>query len=71
MEESRIAAPIGIPLDRFIKSCQDEFPSATGAFSQLLRDIALSGKVVNREINKAGLMNIAGAIGRVHAMESN
>lgn len=63
MEESRIATPIGIPLDRFIKSCQDEFPSATGAFSQLLRDIALSGKVVNREINKAGLMNIAGAIG--------
>ncbi len=63
MEESRIAAPIGIPLDRFIKSNQDRFPTATGEFSQLLRDIALSGKVVNREINKAGLMNLAGSIG--------
>ncbi len=63
MEESRIALPIGSPLDRFIKNNQDDFKFATGELSQLLRDIALSGKVVNREINKAGLMNIAGAIG--------
>jgi fructose-1,6-bisphosphatase I len=63
MEESRIALPIGTALDRFIKSNQDFHPNATGAFSQLLRDIALSGKVVNREVNKAGLMNIGGAIG--------
>ena len=63
MEESRIALPIGTALDRYIKSNQDFHPNATGAFSQLLRDIALSGKVVNREVNKAGLMNIGGAIG--------
>ena len=63
MEESRIALSIGTPLDRFIKSNQDFHPKATGAFSQLMRDIALSGKVVNREVNKAGLMNIGGAIG--------
>ncbi len=63
MEESRIAAPIGTTLDRFIKSNQDQYPTATGEFSQLLRDIALSGKVVNREISKAGLMNIGGALG--------
>jgi len=63
MEESRIASHIGIPLDRYIKSNQDRYPTATGEFSQLLRDIALSGKVVNREINKAGLMNLAGGIG--------
>ena len=63
MEDSRIALPIGTPLDRFIKSHQDEFPFASGELSQLLRDIALSGKVVNREINKAGLMNLSGSIG--------
>jgi fructose-1,6-bisphosphatase I len=63
MEDSRIALPIGTPLDRFIKSHQDEFPFASGELSQLLRDIALSGKVVNREINKAGLMNLSGPIG--------
>jgi len=63
MEESRIATSIGTPLDRFIKSNQDFHPDATGGFSQLLRDIALSGKVVNREVNKAGLVNIIGGLG--------
>lgn len=63
MEHSRIALPIGTTLDRFIKSKQADFPYATGELSQILRDIALAGKVVNREINKAGLVNIAGAIG--------
>lgn len=63
MEDSRIALPIGTTLDRFIKKKQDEFQYATGELSQLLRDIALAGKVVNREINKAGLINISGAIG--------
>ncbi|HNP18242.1 MAG TPA: class 1 fructose-bisphosphatase [Fulvivirga sp.] len=63
MEDSRIAIPIGTTLDRFIKSKEEEFQYATGELSQLLRDIALAGKVVNREINKAGLINIVGAIG--------
>lgn len=63
MENSRIAAPIGTNLDRFINAKEQHFAYATGELSQLLRDIALAGKVVNREINKAGLINIAGAIG--------
>lgn len=63
MEDSRIALPIGTTLDRYIKKKQDEFQYATGELSQLLRDIALAGKVVNREINKAGLINIVGPIG--------
>jgi len=63
MEESRIAESIGTTLDRFIKNKQEDFKYASGELSQLLRDIALSGKVVNREINKAGLINIAGSIG--------
>ena len=67
MEDSRIALPIGTALDRFIKIHQDEFPFASGELSQLLRDIALSGKVVNREINKAGLMNLSGSIGTQNA----
>ena len=63
MEESRIALPIGTTLDRFIKKKQDEFPYASGELSQLLRDIALAGKVVNREINIAGLVDIMGSTG--------
>lgn len=63
MEESRIAAPIGSALDRFIKSKQDQFAYASGELSQLLRDIALASKVVNREVNKAGLIDIMGSMG--------
>src|SRR6478735_6206820 len=63
MEESRIAQPIGSALDRFIKSNQEQFAYASGELSQLLRDIALASKVVNREVNKAGLIDIMGAMG--------
>jgi fructose-1,6-bisphosphatase I len=63
MEESRIASPMGTALDRFIKSNQDQFQYASGELSQLLRDIALAAKVVNREVNKAGLIDIMGQMG--------
>lgn len=63
MEKSRIDLPIGITLDRFIKSNQSQYPNAAGELSQLLRDIALASKVVNREINKAGLIDIMGNAG--------
>jgi len=71
MEESRIALPIGSTLDRFIKSKQDDFQYASGELSQLLRDIALSAKIVNREINKAGLINIVGAVGTQNVQGEN
>lgn len=63
MESSRIAQSIGTALDRFIKNNQDEFAYASGELSQILRDIALASKVVNREINKAGLIDIMGGAG--------
>lgn len=63
IERSRIAQPIGTALDRFIKRNQDQFQYASGELSQLLRDIALAAKVVNREVNKAGLIDIMGAMG--------
>jgi fructose-1,6-bisphosphatase I len=66
VEESRIAQPIGSALDRFIKSNQDQFAYASGELSQLLRDIALASKVVNREVNKAGLIDIMGAVGSIN-----
>lgn len=63
IETSRIAHSIGTALDRFIKNNQDQFQYASGELSQLLRDIALASKVVNREVNKAGLIDIMGAVG--------
>jgi len=62
-ESSRIAQPIGTALDRFIKNNQDQFQYASGELSQLLRDIALASKVVNREVNKAGLIDLMGGVG--------
>ncbi len=62
-EASRIADSIGFALDRFIKNNQDQFQYASGELSQLLRDIALASKVVNREVNKAGLIDIMGPMG--------
>lgn len=63
IESSRIAHSIGTALDRFIKNNQNQFQFASGELSQLLRDIALASKVVNREVNKAGLIDIMGAVG--------
>jgi fructose-1,6-bisphosphatase I len=62
-EASRIADSIGFALDRFIKNNQDQFQYASGELSQLLRDIALASKVVNREVNKAGLIDLMGPVG--------
>jgi fructose-1,6-bisphosphatase I len=41
-------------------------PGATGEFSGLLNDIALAAKVVSREVNKAGLVDILGLTGGVN-----
>ncbi|MBC6609518.1 class 1 fructose-bisphosphatase [Hymenobacter sp. BT507] len=59
----KLALPVGTTLDRFIMRKQEDFPYATGELSQLLRDIALAAKIVNREINRSGLIDIAGAYG--------
>ncbi|MES2520253.1 MAG: class 1 fructose-bisphosphatase [Bacteroidota bacterium] len=63
-QDNTLALPVGITLDRFIMRQQEAFPYATGELSQLLRDIALASKIINREINRAGLIDITGALGR-------
>ena len=50
-------------LDEFIIDRQDDFPFAGGDLSRLLRDVGFASKIVNREVNKAGLVDIAGAAG--------
>ena len=44
-----------ITLGEFIIEKQHEFPEASGELTLLLGAIRLAAKVVNREINKAGL----------------
>lgn len=55
-----------ITLEQFIIEQEHEFPHATGKFSQLIRDLGLAGKLVNREVNKAGLVDILGFTGETN-----
>lgn len=50
-------------LGQFIIEKQADFPYAKGELSRLLRDIGIASKIVNREVNKAGLVDILGDIG--------
>ncbi len=50
-------------LGQFIIEKQADFPYAKGELSRLLRDIGIASKIVNREVNKAGLMDILGNAG--------
>ena len=52
-----------ITLNEFIIHHQAEFPEATGNFSCLLHHIGIAAKKVNREVNKAGLVDILGRSG--------
>ena len=47
-------------LGQFIIEKQADFPYAKGELSRLLRDIGIAAKIVNREVNKAGLADILG-----------
>jgi fructose-1,6-bisphosphatase I len=50
-------------LGQFIIERQADFPYAKGELSRLLRDIGIAAKIVNREVNKAGLVDILGEMG--------
>ncbi|EDM65546.1 MAG: class 1 fructose-bisphosphatase [Moritella sp.] len=50
-------------LGEFIVENQSDFPHAKGDLTALLSSIKLAAKIVNREINKAGLVDIRGASG--------
>ncbi len=47
-------------LTQFIVERQAEYPQAKGALTRLLNDLATAAKIVNREINAAGLVDILG-----------
>ena len=53
-------------LGQFIIEKQSDFPYAKGELSRLLRDIGIAAKIVNREVNKAGLADILGEAGETN-----
>ncbi len=50
-------------LGEFIIENQNDFQYSSGELSRLLNSIRLAAKVVNHEVNKAGLVDITGAAG--------
>jgi len=61
-----MSSRIGTPLTQFLHEEEKKYPNSTGHFTGLLSDIALAGKKISFEVNKAGLINILGATGNVN-----
>jgi fructose-1,6-bisphosphatase I len=53
-----------VTLSRHIVEQERLYPEATGAFSNILYDIALAAKIISREVNRAGLVDIVGSAGK-------
>ncbi|GAB5536507.1 MAG: class 1 fructose-bisphosphatase [Rubricoccaceae bacterium] len=53
-------------LEQFIIEREKDSPGSKGQFSRLLRDIALAAKIVDRDVRKAGLVDLFGDTGDVN-----
>ena len=58
-------------LNDFITLRQKDFPYAKGELSSLLNHIGTAAKIVNKKINKAGLVDITGRSGEVNIQGEN
>ena len=55
-----------LTLNQHIYLDQKNHPQGTGIFSEILSEIALVGKIISREVNKAGIAEIYGLTGDVN-----
>lgn len=55
-----------VTIEHHLLDRQAEHPGARGEFTGLLYDIALVGKLISREVTKAGLVDILGQTGQVN-----
>ena len=53
-----------VTIDRHIMEEERKYPEATGRLSNILTDMALAAKLIQREVAKAGLVDILGKVGR-------
>jgi len=53
-----------VTIDRHIMEEERKYPEATGALSNILTDMALAAKLIQREVAKAGLVDILGKAGK-------
>jgi fructose-1,6-bisphosphatase I len=59
----------GITITQHILNQQRENPEATGAFTILLNELIVAAKVISREVNKAGLVDILGSTGKINVQQ--
>ena len=52
-----------VTLDRHIVEEERSRPGATGAFSNILYSLTLAAKIISREVNKAGIVDMLGGTG--------
>jgi fructose-1,6-bisphosphatase I len=64
MPQQKVVTQKVVTIERHIIEGERAHPGATGDFSALLRDLTLAIKVIWREVSKAGLVDILGAVGR-------
>jgi fructose-1,6-bisphosphatase I len=62
-------AQLGITVTEHILVRQKESPMATGAFTRLLNELIVAAKIISREVNKAGLVEILGVTGRYNVQD--
>jgi fructose-1,6-bisphosphatase I len=60
---------VGTTITEHILREQRENPEATGAFTNLLHELIVAAKVISREVNKAGLVDILGATGTINVQD--
>ncbi len=53
-------------LERYIIEQERKHPEATGALSRILSDLSIAAKIISREVNKAGLVEILGLTGNTN-----
>lgn len=57
---------LGITVTEHLLIHQKESPAATGRLTRLLQELIFSAKIISREVNKAGLVDILGLTGEIN-----
>jgi fructose-1,6-bisphosphatase I len=60
---------LGTTITQHILNQQRENPEATGAFTHILYELIVAAKVISKEVNKAGLVDILGSTGEINIQD--
>lgn len=63
--------PVGMTLTKFLLEEQRKHPNSSGNFTSLFSDLVIAAKIISREVNRAGLIDILGVTGtrNIHGEE--